>query len=31
LDRRKKAPAAIAASATGRRQWFAGLAATQRC
>jgi hypothetical protein len=26
----EKAPAATAAGATGRRQWFAGLAATQR-
>ena len=28
-NRRKRAPAATAAGATGRRQWFAGLAATQ--
>ncbi|MGB7854666.1 MAG: hypothetical protein WBL48_02075 [Pseudolabrys sp.] len=29
-NRRKKAPAATTAGATGRRQWFAGLAATQQ-
>jgi hypothetical protein len=29
-NRQKRAPAATAAGATGRRQWFAGLAATQQ-